>query len=484
MRIPLVFSLLLVVLLSLSPATSVAQGTAHSLTIEGMDKPFSRGARATAMGGVGVAAAGGLHALFVNPAALSMLTAPEVRVGGAVTMTDTKQEQDWIPNRFYPNLSLLMEDMLAGIKDPEATDPRDMLQRPFDDLRPDWESGRTRVKPTLVAAALPLEIGGMPVVVGAGFHQAVNLDHFYQNNTIMDPNLGLYRPAPLPVVTGQDSLYVRWYAYRRERLGAVNGFTASASCTPVGGFSFGAMATYYHGTSEDLETATERGAMTFYYDSFRLDQAGMVRTTTGTSTYTGLTGAIGLHYKGAYFSVGGTVKLPLTMTREWERTGPPPALSSLAAPVTETGSDKIHYPAVIAVGFALTPTEAVTVAADVTLRAMNDVEYTPGAAATLSPWLEGNLVHLGAEYRATPWLWLRGGYRTEVQVFAPAGAGLIDEPARGSAYSAGIGLAIGQLGFDLAYEYFDLKYLDKWETNVNTNAVHRHLIQFETSLRF
>jgi hypothetical protein len=112
-------SLLLLLLPGLLvPPSATAQGTARTLNIEGLDQWFMRGARSTAMGGTAAAAGGDVTAIFVNPATLSSITLPEVRIGGAFTDHQTSQEQDWIPNRFYPNLSLLMEDLLSGIKDP------------------------------------------------------------------------------------------------------------------------------------------------------------------------------------------------------------------------------------------------------------------------------------------------------------------------------------------------------------------------------
>ncbi len=494
MRTLLRLLLLLLCTILVIPQPVAAQGTGRTLTLEGLDLSFTLGARSTAMGSTGAASGGDATALFVNPAALSLITAPEIRIGGVFTITDSKQGQDWIPNRFYPNLSLLMEDMLAGIKEPEATEAQDMLQKPFDDLKPDWSKNRSAVRPLLIAAAVPFDIGEMKAVVGLGFHQAVDLDHFYQNNTILDPNLGLYRPQPLPVVTGQDSLLVRWYGYQRERIGTIHGYTASASLVPLENFSIGLSATYYSGSSDDLEITTTRGNMTFFYDSFRLDQAGDVQTMTGTSTWSGMTGSIGLHYRDRYFSAGGTVRLPFTIKREWERTlsiayGPGSGLTSggtatSAGGPAASGSDEISYPMTMTVGFALTPSEALTFAADMSLRGTKDVEYTAGGAAAVSPWLQSNLIHLGAEYRANDWLSIRGGYHTAVQVFAPSGAGLLDEPVRGSAYSAGVGLALGVFGCDLAYELVDLEYQDKWETNVNTNSSDRHRILFETYVRF
>lgn len=190
MRTTLSLPLVLLLSLLLLPLSAVGQGTGRTLTIEGLDQPLLRSARSTAMGGTAAATGGDLTALFMNPAALSFITAPEVRIGGSLTITSVDQAQDWIPNRFYPNLSLLMEDMLGGIKDPDATDAQDRLQKPFDDLKPDWDRKKTSARPSLIAAALPVDLDGTKLVLGLGYNQAIDLDHFYQNTTILEPKIG------------------------------------------------------------------------------------------------------------------------------------------------------------------------------------------------------------------------------------------------------------------------------------------------------
>jgi hypothetical protein len=71
-----------------------------------------------------------------------------------------------------------------------------------------------------------------------------------------------------------------------------------------------------------------------------------------------------------------------------------------------------------------------------------------------------------------------------VQTYAPEGAGLIGEPVRGDAYTAGVGMRFGDFGVDLAYEYKRIQYQDIWMTNVNINTLKQHTIVLETSIQF
>ena len=101
------------------------------------------------------------------------------------------------------------------------------------------------------------------------------------------------------------------------------------------------------------------------------------------------------------------------------------------------------------------------------------------------PWVNNKgAIRLGAEFLATDWLALRGGYRDDVQAFAPDGAAIIGDPAAGAVYSAGVGLTIGNILLDFAYEYARLKYQDIYQSNVNYNAVHRHRYMLEIAYRF
>ena len=207
-------------LLFVFPVFVAAQGTYYPLSFQGMEHSSVRSARTVAMGGTSIALSNDATALFSNPAALMQLQMPEVRLGATLYSSTADQTQEWIPNRFYPNLSLLMENLTGGIKPPVVVNPADELQVPYDDLVPNWSSTRSILRPATISAALPFTLfGDVRCVAGIGFAEATNLDYYYQNNNNMSPNIGDYRPSPMPVLRGVDTLVARWYAATEQRKG-------------------------------------------------------------------------------------------------------------------------------------------------------------------------------------------------------------------------------------------------------------------------
>ena len=93
-------------------------------------------------------------------------------------------------------------------------------------------------------------------------------------------------------------------------------------------------------------------------------------------------------------------------------------------------------------------------------------------------------MRLGAEYRPSKMLALRGGYRDDIQAFSPDGSAIIDEPARGGIYSFGMGFFIENILIDFAYEYSLLKYSDIYQSNVNYNTREQHHVVMEVAYRF
>ncbi len=462
-----------------------AQGASPSVVLQGLDQGVYRGARATAMGGAAIAATADAGALFAHPAALSQLGSLEIRAGLSWTSETVSQTQAWIPNRFYPNFTLLMENLTGGIKDPVIVDPKDALQRSYDDLSPNWEITSTRLRPTMVAAAIPFELEGLTLVAAAGFSHAFNLDYYFQNNNSLDPNIGLYRPAPMPVLRGTDTLAVHWFSSTSERKGAIYGITPGLSVTLPGNISLGAGLTILTGRSDDAEFRRDRGLLVF--DAvYRVQNYPIQYSTSalGTSKYSGVLANLGVFFRERYFSIAAAIKPPATITRNWDRMLTIDTAGTVSR-VARSGSDKLEIPICYSAGILLTPTPRWNIGIDYVVGQSGDAVYraSDGAAGT-NPWLSANILRAGVEYRAADWLALRAGYRDVARTFAPEGTGLIGEPVTGSVYAGGVGLSFGMLGVDMAYERQKVKYQDLWETNVNDNIDVQHALMLELSVRF
>ncbi|ARA94926.1 hypothetical protein AWN76_018370 [Rhodothermaceae bacterium RA] len=447
--------------------SAVAQDVADPLTFQGLDQAAVPGARARAMGGFLVGDARDATALFADPAALSRLAAPEIRLGGGYTATHREQRQRWIPNRVYAELSLLFAN------DPEAQHPT----RAFDTIRPNWEDDRSAVRPLLGAVALPLpgQAAGFTFAAGLGFAQVASLDHYYQNNNALDPNIGQLRPAPIPRVQEGDSLLVDWFQFSREREGALYGITPALAARR-GPLSFGVAVTILTGSSDDRERRLGRGLLTLRYNNdFSLDPSPIgEEITTGTSDYSGVRAVLSGRLDMEHFALGVALRPGYTLKRSWTQAG---ARSG-------SGTDELRMPTQATFGMALYPFTRWQFVAGYDLRRSGATEYVPEGGTPSAPWFDGSALHLGTEFQVREGLALRGGYHSEPRGFAPAGAAFIDDPAKASVYAAGLGLSLGRIGVDLTYEYTRLRYEDLWISNENENRWMTHTILFETSYRF
>ncbi len=463
---------------------STQQGVFTPLTLQGLDQPVYRGARSTAMGGATIAACGDAGALFSNPAALSQLASVEIRAGLSWSGDRISQTQAWIPNRFYPNFTLLMENLTGMVKDPVITDPKDALQKPYDNVAPNWETNNTRLRPTMAVAAVPFELEGLKIVAAAGFSHAFDLDYYFQNNNGLDPNIGLYRPSPMSVLRGTDTLAVRWFSSSSERKGAVYGITPGLSVSISDQVSLGAGLTILTGHSDDAELRRDRGLLVF--DAVYRVQNYPVqyrRSDIGTSHFSGALANLGVFFREKYFSIAAAFKPPATITRDWDRSVTIDTAGSTIQ-IAASGSDKLKIPVSYSLGLLLTPTADWNVGIDYVMGQAGDAQYTPsGGAIGTNPWLSANILRAGVEYFVADWLALRIGYRDVARTFAPEGTGLIGEPVTGSVYAAGGGLTFGVLSVDLAFEYQKVKYQDLWETNVNDNVEVQRAVMLEVSVR-
>ncbi len=492
-------------------AALVAQPAASPLDAQGLDQQTITGGRSRGMGGTAVASANDASALFCNPAMLSQLTRLEIRAGADLVNTQRQQTQNWVPLKTLPGISILFEGLSRTIKSPtdSAGNPLSRwstFQKQYDDLSPNWKKQSSRVRPFTFTAAMPLTLAGFNIAAGLGVAQVMNLDHEYQNNNAMTPYLGQERPYG-QWSSATDTLHVKWYQYVRSRDGAVYGVTPGVAVNVpaewLGGVKVtaGASLTMLYGSSDDLEQRVERGHLTIAIaqgepKSFLLDTVYYHQTKTGTSTYRGKILTLGLHLQTQGYSIGVTVKPSMALTRTWDREVI--SLDTTAKPLPirvdtdtvrsyhENGKEYVNFPLSYAIGIVVRPTPRWFIAFDYAVRNLSDVELSGQLAGTAArPWVNNKPDwRLGAEYRVSDLLVVRGGYRQDVQAFAPDGAALVNDPAVGDIYALGAGLAFDAITFDLAYEYANLKYQDIYQSNVNFNTSDRHTLVMELAYRF
>lgn len=457
--------------LPLAADNAAAQGHATPLTIQGTDNLVDVGARARAMGGAHVGSQLGAASIFFDPAGLALLNDPELRVGALTQSKSYEQDQEWLPNRFYVELSLILENNPVAVN------------QPYDDIVPDWEHRQSDSRPSLVTAAMPFRVGGVGIVAGLGYATVVDLNHYFQNNNVLDPNIGRFRPEPIPRVTQGDSLMVRWFQHHRERRGFINSITPAIAIEVSEGISLGASLSLLSGSSDDRESRWDRGEFTLRYNNdMDLAPANFNGSAIGTSDYSGLYATFSCRYATRYFQIGASLRTPFEIERDWKQYGTIEPGNDASG--SYSGRDIIEMPMMVSMGVSLLPSERWILSASVDRRGFDDVTYRPNGNGDISPWVEGNSVRFGVQFQATPWLAVRGGHRDTAESFAAEGAGLMSDPVRGSVLSGGVGLLYNRFGVDLAYEYLRTSYTDRWLSNVNRNEITQHTFVFETYVRF
>ncbi len=461
-----------------------AQGYGGSLTFQGLDHFALHSAGGRAMSGIAIGVKQDPGVMFQNPATLKSIQKIQVSLGGLTVFTNVKQEQQYAPVRYYSNLSLLLEGLTAQIPDPDTAlfgfTAQDTVQRPFDDMGPDWSRSKNRSIPLQALLAVPVSFGNVKIVAGFGAVEYADLSHYYQNNNVLSPSILSQRPLPTLRPTDDNPLEVAWSQSIRSREGSIQGYgIALAASLEKYNLSFGFSGMILDGSTDDFEQQVSRGELTFFSNAFRADSVYSRTIRTGTSDFSGHEFTISSILTGRYVSIGFSVKLPTTITRKYMMQVTETTTS--AVPYSIEGEDQLELPWRGTVGLSLTPRENLTVGLEYEFRPYESVRYVDSKEMETSPWLSASLFRLGAEYRITPWLALRGGMRGEAEVFETEGNHIDDDPVTCTVYSTGFGLFFSGVCFNVSYENFLMKYQDIWSSAISKNRERHQTIVAQLS---
>ncbi|MCG3120075.1 MAG: hypothetical protein ALAOOOJD_02676 [bacterium] len=472
-----VLSLHLVLILGIQPL--FAQGYGGALTFQGLDRYALHSAAARAMGGVTIGAKQDIGLMFQNPAALQSIHGLQASLGGLRLSKDLKQEQNYAPVRYYPNLSLLLEGLTAKIPNPDTTlvgfTAQDTVQRPYDTIGPNWSRSKNRSTPLQALLAVPLAFGKVKIVAGIGAVEYADLDHYYQSNNVLSPAILTQRPLPTFRPTDDKPINVDWSQAVRSREGSLQGYGMALAGRLNNNLSVGFSAMVLDGSTDDFEQEVARGKLTFFSNAFRADSVYGRITKTGTSDFSGREFNLSSILTGRYVSVGFAIKPPTTITRTYtmqvatDTTGTP-------ALATVRGEDKLKLPWRGTIGLALAPRKNLAVGLEYEFRPYESAKYVDLNGIKTSPWLSASLFRVGVEYMLAPWLALRGGVRGDAEVFQPEGNYIDGEPVTYSVYSAGAGFFYSGLRLNVAYENALMKYQDIWASAISKNSERRHTI--------
>jgi len=469
--------LFLLTLLLIQPI--FAQGYGGPLTYQGMDHFLLQSAASRAMGGVSIGLQQDVGLMFQNPAALSSLKGIQISVGGQMSSSELRQEQNYAPVRYYSNLALLLESHTGLIPDPDPSlvgfTARDTVQRPYDDIGPNWSRSRHDNIPLQILLALPFSLGGFNFTGGIGAVEYAALNHYYQNNNVLSPDILTQRPLPTLRPTDDSPLEVQWYQSFRSRVGEIYGYGfALAGKLEKPDLSFGFSAMVLQGNSDDEEQQIARGNLTFFSNAFRVDSLYRIVTNKSSSDYSGLEFTLSAILRGRFVSAGFTLKPPSTITRSYQMQVKQNSMG-ITTQTAFSGKDKLKLPWRGTIGLSFALRENMTLGLEYEFRPYESVRYIASNGAETSPWLPVSLFRVGAEYLLAPWLALRGGMRGDAEVFEPEGSKISGEPVSYTIYSGGLGLFTSGFRLNVTYEYAAVKYADTWASALSKNSDNRHI---------
>lgn len=446
-------------LLLLAP-TVRAQGVMQPLSIQGIEHQDPAMVRSRGMGSVFAAVTGSSESVVLNPAGLASLAQPVVSVSGIWRSRDWAETQHWNPNRYYAGLSLYFAD-------PEnyRTDALSV---------PDWTHAQSSFTLAAIGGALPLTLADRAFSVGILMHQTAYLADYDQNNNVLEPYIGQFRPDPIGRPRPGEEIVVDWSAFERERTGHIRAVTAAMGHALSDHLHIGVRLARHWGQSTDRESSRSIGRFILREDAHDYDHESVTGRIgwEGSSSYAAWRGAIGIRLTYPVVSVGLVYEFDGSFERTYSRsfTSHNPQYSS----VSLEGTDTVTLPARITAGLAIRPARRIIFAADYFWQNFEDLEAEDYTTNAIPDWGRTRGVALGMEWGAWSNVSLRAGFRRDPKPFRIEGFGLVGQTAAGDAFSAGFSTALNVVTLELAYEYQRLRYQDRWESNVDYNRIRQH----------
>jgi opacity protein-like surface antigen len=472
----------------------MAQGYDTPLTMQGTNNVTAHSAASRAAGGITLGLKNDASVLFANPSLLYSIKDLQISIGGLQQSTYVKQDQRYGGLQTHSAFSLLVEGVTDWISNPDTIlgtpSLSDTVQRPFDRIGPNWNRTKNKTLPIQAFVAVPFTVEDVPVVAALGVVEYANLNRYYQNNNCFSPSILSVLDGTISTTPLSTTPYItQWYQYLHEREGSLYGYGLGLSATPMENLSLGFSGMYIKGSTDDYEERLGRGQMVFYNSALRLTKQGMLSyTKTGTSDYSGTELTFSANYRGKGFTVGVSVKGPMTITRSYASQIASDSVTTVSRVsyradslhaiwnTSVGGVDKVKLPWRGTAGVSVDVRSDLTVGVEYELRQFAKAVYADPSGVESNPWLSGSLWHFGVEYRATDWLSLRCGVRENAEVFEPLSNPIRGESVKYSVYSLGAGFSYSNVRVAVAYEYSDMKYVDAWSNAASINREIRHNI--------
>jgi len=467
------------------PQLTLAQGYDTPLTFQGLSHRTSQSAASRAAGGITFALRSDVSVMFTNPALLTSLQDIQLSVGAVQQYVNDKQDQLYGGLQNYSAFNLLMQGTTWQVSDPESVlvNQADSVQRPFDTIGPTWGRKASKGRPLQLMVAVPFSIETVRLVAGLGVVEYANLNRYYQNNNCLSPSVLSVLDSTISTRNLNTNPYVaQWYQYYQQRDGTIRGYGGALSAVFAEKLSVGVSGMLLKGTTDDQEVRVGRGRLVFYNNSLRLDKMNVSSyVKTGTSDYSGADFTFSARYSGRNFDIGFAVKPPTTITRTYTGSFSADTITAVSllshrvdslhavGTTSLSGEDKMKLPWQWTIGFAVRVLENLSVGLEYEIRSYASATYTAPDGTASNPWLSSSAWHIGIEYRPNPWLALRAGARDYAEVYEPLSNAIRGDPVSYGVYSAGFGVTFANAHLNVAYEYYDMKYVDTWSNAASIN---------------
>ncbi|MCY3629500.1 MAG: hypothetical protein F4120_02610 [Rhodothermaceae bacterium] len=451
-------------LLLLVAPMSYGQGVMQPLSIQGLERQELMTARARGMGSAVTALSGSIESAILNPAGLASLSRPTFSTSGAWFRQDWAETQHWNPNRYYAGMSLYFAD------------PEDYRSEPLSE--PDWTYNQSSLRLATMAGAVPLEVGDQTLTLGIVFHQIAQLSDYDRNDNVLDPYIGQFRPDPIERPKPGEEIPVQWSAFERERTGHLQAVSSSVGFELHESFHVGLRVSRIWGSSTDRQHTRNVGMFLLREDAhdYSYEAATGSLAWDGSSEYSGWRGVFGMQWQYDMITVGVTYQFASNLRQKFTNMGREQTQESGARNHTQVGEHQVEIPARIGTGVVLRPIPSIVLAADYFWQNFSDLKVLGSAMGSGPDWGMVQGIGLGAEWNLHGATFLRAGFRRDPQPFRIEGFGLVGQTATGDAFSVGLGTSISILTLDLAYEFQNLHYQDRWESNVDYNRVRKHSV--------
>ncbi|MBI5475258.1 MAG: hypothetical protein HY964_00810 [Ignavibacteriales bacterium] len=452
------------------------QGYNSHLSMQGIENSSILSSASRSMGGITINSTNDVSIMFANPAALQSLDGFQASFGAIRRNTSASQTQQWYPLSYYSNFSLLMQGLTRYIPDPETIrnyppNAGDSVQRPFDNIEPDWKYSRNKIPIAQIFFGAPFQIGDIKLSAAIGIVEYANMDYRYQNNNMLSPDFGSYRYGVFILPTSDRDVDVKnvyWYQNIKQRIGSIYGYGGGLSIALTEKISIGFSGLYLNGQTDDFESSISRGVLKMHRNYFGLYRYLNDTIKTGTSDFTGADYAISGLYKKQNFTFGISVKPATIIKRKFSGTIGIDTLLSNSSKSNLDEADKIKIPLRGTIGIGMALRENVFLGMQYEYLPYSLANYT-SSASSHKPWLDASSFRVGIDYQPVTVLSLRAGYYTKAEIFEPEGNFNKGDPVSSSGYTGGFGINFKNIHINFAYEYLKIEYEDKWSTNVNVN---------------